>query len=359
MSDLTVLPITVEHSREPVGIGDARPRLSWVIQTDLADWRQAAYEVEIEPEAGPVFSSGRVESAESVLVPWGAADLVSRDRRSVRVRVWGEGAAEPSAWSESVVVEAGLLAPADWSAELVQPALPKPGTEGEPAALLRREFVIDRPIVRARLYATAQGLYEAELNGSSVGDQVLAPGWTSYHHRLRYQTYDVTALLIEGGNAIGVQLADGWFRGHLGFAGKRNVYGHRTGAFAQLEVDHADGTRTTVITDGSWRSTLGPLTRADIYNGETYDARRERQGWSTTGFDDSSWSTVETSMFASPPMVLSSVENVSVSRCGSSPSRSCSPFVSMAARSCSLRSTVAEERPRPNRNRSGQTMAYS
>ena len=181
MSDLTVLPVTVEHYREPVGIGDVRPRLSWVVSTEQQNWRQAAYELEIEPEAGQVFSSGRVESAESVLVPWGAPELVSRDRRSVRVRVWGEGAAEPSAWSESAwsedtVVEAGLLDPADWSAELIQPVLPEPGTGGEPAALLRREFVIDSAVVRARLYATAQGVYEAELNGRPVGDQVLAPG---------------------------------------------------------------------------------------------------------------------------------------------------------------------------------------
>ena len=297
MSDLTVLPVTVEHYREPIGIGDARPRLSWVTSTDLADWRQAAYEVEIEPETGPVFSSGRIESAESVLVPWGATDLVSRDRRSVRVRVWGEGAAEstaePSAWSEGVIVEAGLLEPADWSAELAQPPALEAGTGGAGAALLRREFVIDRPIVRARLYATAQGMYEAEVNGTAVGDQVLAPGWTSYHHRLRYQTYDVTALVQQGANAIGVQVADGWFRGYLGFGGKRSVYGDRTGAFVQLEIEHADGSRTTVITDGSWRSAPGPLILADIYNGETFDTRLEQTKWSTVGFDDSLWSPVE------------------------------------------------------------------
>jgi alpha-L-rhamnosidase len=293
MSDLTVLPATVEHYREPIGIGDRRPRLSWVISTDLTGWRQSAYELEIEPEAGPVFSSGRVESAESVLVPWPAPELASRDRRSVRVRVWGSGAAEPSAWSEATVVEAGLLEPTDWAAELVQPLPFDAGEGGAGASLLRKEFSLDRPVVRARLYATAHGIYEAELNGAVVGDQVLAPGWTSYDHRLRYQTYDVTALLQEGPNAIGVQLADGWFRGYLGFGGKRNVYGDRTGAFVQLEIDHADGTRTTVTTDGLWRSALGPRIRADIYNGETYDARREQMGWSTAGFDDSAWNPVE------------------------------------------------------------------
>lgn len=293
MSDLTVLPVTVEHHREPIGVGERTPRLSWVTRTELPDWRQAAYELEIEPPDGEIWSSGRVESAESVLVPWEAPGLVSRDRRILRVRVWGKGSAEPSAWSEDVVVEAGLLEPSDWTAQLARPVLPEPGGTGEPVALLRREFVLDEPVVRARLYATAQGLYEAEIDGVVVGDHVLSPGWTSYRHRLRYQTYDVTALLGAGRHALGVTLADGWYRGHLGFTGGRHLYGDRTGAFLQLEVDHPDGTRTVVNTDGSWRSSLGPETRADIYKGETVDFRRQRAGWSTAGFDDSDWTPVE------------------------------------------------------------------
>jgi alpha-L-rhamnosidase len=292
VSDLTVDPVTVEHSRAPLGIGDVAPRLSWVSRTELPDWRQVAYEVEIAPADGDVWSSGRVDSDDSVLVPWGAPPLTSRERRSVRVRVWGTLGEEPSAWSEDTVVEAGLLSPADWTATLVHPVLPA-GAGEEAAALLRREFVLDRPVVRARLYATAQGVYEAEVNDAVVGDQVLAPGWTSYTHRLRYQTYDVTDLLREGANAIGVHLADGWFTGYLGFTGKRNWYGDRTGAFVQLEVEHPDGGRTVVTTDGSWRSAPSPLTRAGLYKGETFDARAEPTGWSAPAFDDAGWTPVE------------------------------------------------------------------
>jgi len=293
VSDLTVLPVTAEHHREPIGIGETTPRLSWVSRTDLPDWRQAAYEVEIAPEDGEAWSSGRVDSAESVLVPWGAPPLTSRERRTVRVRVWADGAAEPSAWSEDVVVEAGLLDAADWAAQLAEPLLPEPGATGEPVALLCREFVLEKPVVRARLYATAHGLYEAEIDGVTVGDHVLSPGWTTYSHRLRYQTFDVTDLLSEGTHAIGVTLADGWYRGHLGFTGARHLFGNRTGAFLQLEVEHPDGSRTVVTTDGSWRSTLGPETRADIYKGETVDFRRELPGWSNPGFDDADWTPVE------------------------------------------------------------------
>jgi alpha-L-rhamnosidase len=291
MSDLTVLPVTVEHHREPFGIGGPAPRLSWIVRTDEPDWRQEAYELKIEPEDGPAWTSQRVESAESVLVGWGAPELSSRERRTVRVRVWGEGAADPSAWSEAVVVEAGLLQPSDWTAQLVQPVLPE-GLD-EPALLIRREFVVDRPVARARLYATAQGVYEAQLNGAVVGDQVLAPGWTAYEHRLRYQTFDVTDLVTQGPNAIGIELADGWYRGYVGFAGAKEVYGDRLGAFAQLEIEHPDGSRTTISTDGSWRSTLGSVTRAGIYSGETDDLRRAGRGWSSAGFDDADWTVVE------------------------------------------------------------------
>jgi alpha-L-rhamnosidase len=288
MSDLTVRPVTAEHHREPIGIGEPAPRISWVVETEVSGWRQGAYELGIGD-----WTSGRVDSDESVLVAWGAPPLASRELRPVRVRVWGRGSVEPSAWSEDVVVEAGLLSPADWTAELVEPLLPEPGGDGEPVALLRREFEVAKPVVRARLYATAHGVYEAEIDGTPVGDHVLAPGWTSYRHRLRYQTHDVTDLLTEGRHALGVTLADGWYRGHLGFTGGRHQYGDRTGAFVQLEIDHPDGTRTLVTTDGSWRSTLGPETRADIYKGETVDLRRQLAGWSSPGFDDGDWTPVE------------------------------------------------------------------
>jgi alpha-L-rhamnosidase len=287
-----VEPVTVEHHREPLGIAERAPRLSWVTRTDRPGWTQRAYEIEITGDAG-IVTTGRVESVESVLVPWPAAPLTDRDRRSVRVRVWGPGDDAPSPWSESTGLEVGLLDPAGWVAEMVGPVLPPAGPDGAPAALLRREIDLAGGIVGARLRVTAHGLIQVHLNGRVVGYDVLAPGWTSYHHRLRYRTHDVTDLLHAGANALGVQLADGWYRGYLGFAGMREIYGNRTGALVQLEIEHVDGTRTVVGTDPSWRSALGPITRADLYLGETFDARRERTGWDTIGFDDSGWQPVD------------------------------------------------------------------
>ncbi len=276
MSDIRVSPVRFEHHRDALGVGERAPRLSWRTESAPDGWRQAAYELEVNA------ASYRVESPESVLEPWPAAPLAARERRTVRVRVTGADG-QASAWSAPAVVEAGLLAPADWTARLISPA-------AGPAPMLRKEFRLAGPVAAARLYITAHGLYRASVNGQPVTDDAFAPGWTTYRHRLRYQTYDVTSLLADGPNALGVQLADGWFRGRLTFIkGKRDVYGDALGLLAQLEVALADGRTVTIGTDGSWRSSAGPVTAADLYEGEHYDARREQPGWSAPGLDDRDW----------------------------------------------------------------------
>ncbi|MEY2242058.1 glycoside hydrolase family 78 protein [Streptomyces sp. BF23-18] len=276
-----VSAVRFEHRDDPLGIGEDRPRLSWQVAS-APGWRQAAYELTI----GDEFF--HVDSADSVLVPWPARPLASREAREVRVRVIGTDGGI-SDWSDPAGVERGLLAH-DWKAALIEPA----GDQRGPAALLRRSFVADGEIARARLYITAHGLYVAELNGERVGDDVLAPGWTSYHHRLRYQTYDVTGQVHAGENAIGVQVADGWWRGRVGFVpGWRDTYGGSLGLLAQLEIDYADGRRQVIPTDEAWRSSTGPIRSADLYEGETHDATMALPGWSGPGFDDDEWGGVQ------------------------------------------------------------------
>ncbi|PZF85611.1 glycoside hydrolase family 78 protein [Jiangella anatolica] len=289
---MTVESVRFEHHREPFGIGESQPRLSWLVGTDVPGWRQTAYEVEMtgDDDADGAWSSGRVEGDESVLVAWPAAPLRSRERRRVRVRVWGGDDAEPSAWSEWHAVEAGLLDAGDWTAELIGPDWDEEPGRSHPPVLFRREFDLPAPVAHARLYTTAHGLYELELNGGVVGDHVLAPGWTSYHHRLRYHTYDVTELLREGLNALGATVAEGWYRGRLTWNSKRDVYGDRAGLLAQLEVRLTDGSTVVVGTDETWRCATGPILEASLYDGESYDARRERPGWSAPGYDDAGWS---------------------------------------------------------------------
>ena len=131
-------------------------------------------------------------------------------------------------------------------------------------------------VARARLYATAHGVYTATLNGRRVGDHVLAPGWTSYHHRLRYQTYDVTDLVREGDNELEVLLGNGWFRGRLGWGNRRAVYGDRLALLAQLEVTTADGAVHVLATDETWTARESGVLADDLYDGQRTDLRPRR-----------------------------------------------------------------------------------
>jgi len=289
-SGVAIADVRFEHHRNPLGVGESRPRLSWMVGTNVAGWRQAGYEIEAYGSDGRLVGrTDRVESDQSVLVPWPFPPLLSRERLTVRVRVWGVDA-HLSAWSALYPVEAGLLQADDWSAQFITPAWAEDISRPQPCPLVRCEFDVHPGVTRARLYVTALGVYEAQLNGATVGDHVLDPGWTSYNHRLRYQTFEVTGLLREGRNAIGAILGDGWYRGRFGFdGGRRNIYGDRLALLAQLEINYANGAAERIVTDEIWRAARGPILASDIYDGETYDARRERPGWSTTGYEDHDW----------------------------------------------------------------------
>ncbi|MGM9470409.1 glycoside hydrolase family 78 protein [Pseudarthrobacter sp. YS3] len=286
---MTTTPSAVrfEHHEEPFGIGEDRPRLSWQVSTDTSGWVQTAYELELGADEGTLVSYGRTASAEQFLQEWPAPPLTSRQRVAARVRVWGTDDDGPSAWSPVAYVEAGLLNPEDWQAAMIRPAWDEASESIEPAARLSRTFEVSGPVASARLYASAHGVYVASINGRRVGRDILAPGWTSYHHRLRYQTYDVTDYLQPGTNVIGLEVADGWWRGYLGFQGKRNTYHDRTAVLAQLEMTDGGGNVTVLGTDSDWLAGRSPIVAADLYVGETYDARLEDGGWAGAGTDGS------------------------------------------------------------------------
>ncbi len=153
---------------------------------------------------------------------------------------------------------------------------------------LRKSFAVDAPVQRAMLYATALGLYEVHINGRRVGDHVLAPDWTDYRKRVRYQAYDVTALLQTGSNAVAAMLANGWFSGHIGNGGNE-FFGKEPAFLAQLEVTYADGHTERIATDETWKSHDSPILSSDFMLGEDYDSRLEVQGWDQPGLDESRW----------------------------------------------------------------------
>ena len=298
LSPVQVRTLTCEYQTNPLGLDVSQPRLSWQLASSARDVRQTAYQIlvasdaqRLAAEAGDVWDSGRVETDQSTLQPYAGPALRSGQRCWWQVRVW-DGAGQPTAWSEPAWWEMGLLDPADWQAEWIVPALVEDVSRSCPAPMLRAEFSVEPGVRSARAYVTSHGLYALELNGQRVGDSVLTPGWTSYHHRLQYQTYDVMSLLRPGANAIGALLGDGWFRGRLGWRDRRNVYGEKLALLAQLVITYADGRVLSVCTGDDWKAATGPILQSDLYNGEHYDARLEKPGWSTAGYDDRAWAGV-------------------------------------------------------------------
>jgi alpha-L-rhamnosidase len=162
-----------------------------------------------------------------------------------------------------------------------------------PGILFHKTFTVPTAIKRATVYATGLGLYELRINGQRVGDHLLTPEWTDYRKRIQYQTYDVTKSLHRGSNAVAAMTGDGWYMGRLmGIA--KDAYGANQRLLLQLEIELTDGQILTVATDESWRSTSdGPIRADGIYDGETYDARREIPGWDMPGCDESAWKPVQ------------------------------------------------------------------
>ncbi|HZQ94640.1 MAG TPA: family 78 glycoside hydrolase catalytic domain [Candidatus Sulfotelmatobacter sp.] len=190
---------------------------------------------------------------------------------------WKAGVESGSNWPAAQVV-----------ADLSNKRMGDPGALPQPAAQLRRVLTLSKVVQRARLYVTALGSYRVFLNGARVGNDVLTPDFTDYRKRVLYQTYDVTNLLVNGKNAIGALLGDGWYGSGLTWVGM-HFFSPPDRFVAQLEIDYADGSHEAILTDDSWKAAPSAIRRSDIYGGEVYDARLEAAGWEGAGFDDSGW----------------------------------------------------------------------
>lgn len=293
--------LTCEYFTNPVGLDVRQPRLSWKTSSTQRNAQQSAYQIVVagsaaaleaaisgQSAAGLLWDSGKDKSAASLHIPYAGVALQPGQRCTWRVRAWDEQDTA-SDWSTAAFWEMGLMDSANWQAEWITPDWDEDTGQSQPAPLLRRSFGLKNGIVSARVYVTSLGLYELHLNGQRVGEGVLTPGWTSYDHQVQYQTYDVTGLVREGENALGAMLGDGWFRGYMGFSGNRNLYGDRLALLLQLQVTYENGTVEVIGSDKNWRSTRGPIQMADIYMGETYDARLEKPGWDQAGYDDTDW----------------------------------------------------------------------
>ncbi len=326
-SALEVVDLRCEHQVAPMGIDAPGPRLGWELRASRAGARQSAWQAEVRSIAGGrsaeaakgtdavLWDSGK-RVGDDILVHYEGPALVSRAIYSWRLRVWDE-LGRVSAWSPEARWEMALLAASDWSASWIEPeqeaVRPEPPAsigqilapedssridrrdKLKPCLLVRRPFHVAKNVRRARLYATAHGVYRATINGRAPDDRALAPEPTAYQSRLQFQVYDVTGLICpaaDGGpreNVLGFVLADGWWAGRIGLPGASCQYGDRLGLLFQLEIEYADGSGQLVVSDEACRCGVGPWDYADLFIGERFDARRILPGWDSPGFDDGAW----------------------------------------------------------------------
>jgi alpha-L-rhamnosidase len=300
-----------EYLVNPLGLDEPRPRLSWVVESDQRAQKQTAYQIlvasdeaRLTKDKGDLWNSGKVRRGDTTGIAYAGKALKSRQPCFWKVRVWDKDG-KASAWSEAAGWSMGLLKPEDWKAQYISFEDKTPVHKSKeslflpPAQQYRKEFSAAKEVRRATIYATALGIYELHLNGQRVGDAWFAPGWSDYHQRAYYNTCDVTSLVKSGANALGAWLADGWYSGYIGFGlltgiGTEGIgrytYGKTPALMAQLEIEFADGSRQTVVTDNTWKvNGKGPIQAADFLMGESYDARRDTPGWSSAGFDDRQW----------------------------------------------------------------------
>lgn len=283
-----------EGRGRPEFLATSTPALSWRVDTDQSNWEQQSYLIERRTAEGT--ESAEAQTGDSQHVPWPFDPIGAYDSVDVRVRVSGSGSvdgessladSEPSDW---LTLRTGPLTAGDWSASFIAAEPTEaPIDDEQRTSLFRRTFSPRSDVASAILSVTAHGVYEATLNGATVGDEVLAPGWTSYDARLTFQSFDVTDGIRPGENVIGATVADGWYGERFGFDGNfaRSYAGPRA-LSAQLRIAYSDGTTETVVTDATWSaSTAGPVVSAGIYQGEHYDARRETAAFSDPSVDHS------------------------------------------------------------------------
>ncbi len=327
---LEVNNLKCEYQTNPLGIDAREPRLSWQLESKTRGDVQTAFQIlvatspkKLSPGDADLWDSDKINSSKSVHIVYRGKPLESGQRVYWKVRVWdregkGSGFSEPAWW------EMGLLSPTNWQATWISGPATKPIPDDQlygehPAPLLRKDFVVEKKIRRARLYVSGLGYYEARLNGERVGDHELDPGWTAYAKRVLYSTYDVTDKLKSGPNALGLMLGNGWYNPlPLKMWGQYNIRDYLTigqpRGIAQLEVEYADGTRKTVVTDETWRATDSPITRNSVYLGEFYDARRESPGWDKPGFNDNFWKPVTRATEPLGPLVAQDAPPIRITK---------------------------------------------
>lgn len=291
-----------EGFTNPIGFYNDKPSFSWKLPVVEQIKSQSAYTIVVAsdpsllPNNPDLWDSGKVDSDQSVWIKYAGKKIESRKKVYWQVKYWDQNK-NASQWSAIANFELGLLNNSDWSAKWIN----LPDEQNIKVAKIdrtihspqyfRKDFQVNSKIKKARLYITAKGIFEAQINGHKIGNDVMTPGWTPYKKRIETLTYDVTDLLNKGQNTIGVILAEGWYSGIISSKLNSNF---PPKIIAQLEVYDETGIITKIISDESWKATReGSIVYSGIYDGEFYDANKEIQNWSKPKFEDTKWDFVQ------------------------------------------------------------------
>jgi alpha-L-rhamnosidase len=302
---LSLYGLKCESKVNPLGIDGKKPHLSWLLSTGQKGQSQIAYQILVASDknilsgdSGDLWNSGKISSNQTDMVEYSGKPLQSKMVCYWKVRVWNNDG-KVSDWSEQSNWEMGLMDQADWKGKWIDDgkAVPVKDIEfykDDPAPLFRKGFIVKGNIKRARLYISGLGYYLSYLNGKRIGDHELDPGWTDYKDRIYYSTYDVTSMIQDGPNCLGVMLGNGWYNPlPLLMWGGRNIRKDLTTGrpclICQLYIQNSDGTEQIISSDNTWKVSDGPVIRNNIYLGEVYDARLEVKGWNEPGLNDEGW----------------------------------------------------------------------
>lgn len=288
--DIEVVQLKCEYTDNPLGVDSIQPQLFWQIRSSVRAQRQSAYRILVATspqvlaqDQGDLWDTGEQISDKTTLIPYQGVALKSSQVVFWKVRAW-DSEDQPSPWSRTANWTMGILKDEDWRAKWIV----APWTSE--ALLLRKEFVVRPDLRRAIAHFCGLGHYELSLNGNKSTDNLLSPGWSKYNRTCLYETQDITELLQEGPNAVGLALGNGMYHTE-----RRNRFSKFQGtfgplrAYGQIELEYGDGTHEIIPTDESWRVSRGPVTYNDVYGGEDFDARLVEKNWNRAGFDEAKW----------------------------------------------------------------------
>lgn len=256
--------LTVSYRENPIGL-DELPRFSWKMCGGEQNLAQTAYRIVVTEGKETVWDTGRIDSDQSLFIPYGGRERKAYTTYGIKVFVWDNYGNTDEI---SGIFETGILDTANWKAKWITHTM----EQGESACpVFRGSFPVEQNKVKsARIYASALGVYEMELNGQRVGDAYFAPGWTSYHNRVQYQAYDISDLLREN-NVLAITVGNGWYKGYLNCEGKNCFYGDRAAVCAEIRIEYEDGRTDCFVTDEGWTVSTGHIRSSELYMGERQD----------------------------------------------------------------------------------------